>query len=206
MTLSPFPNTGFDLDWANGPALYIPLPRAGAACAPANIQGVSYAQQRVADGRFTGMMNSRALAKSGRRFADLHAGFTLLELLVVVVIIGLLAGLVVPRYFDTLEKSKSKIVRAQLDAFEKALEQYRLDVGKLPSNEQGLDALVTAPAGVASWQGPYLKKAVPLDPWGHAYIYKLSQTGRDADVISYGSDGQPGGSGEAKDISLLSPN
>jgi general secretion pathway protein G len=132
------------------------------------------------------------------------AGFTLLELLVVVVIIGLLAGLVVPRYFDTLEKSKSKIARAQLDAFEKALEQYRLDVGSLPKDEQGLQALIAAPTGAANWQGPYLKKAVPLDPWGHAYVYKLAPTGKDADVISYGADGQPGGTGEAADISLLS--
>lgn len=134
------------------------------------------------------------------------AGFTLLELLVVVVIIGLLAGLVVPRYFDTLEKSKSKIARAQLDAFEKALEQYRLDVGSLPTNDQGLSALITAPTGVSNWQGPYLKKAVPVDPWGHAYVYKLQHTAKDADVISYGADGQPGGTGEAKDISLLTPN
>lgn len=131
-------------------------------------------------------------------------GFTLLELLVVVVIIGLLAGLVVPRYFDTLEKSKTKIARAQLDAFEKALEQYRLDVGTLPTTAQGLSALMTAPAGAVNWQGPYLKKDLPLDPWGHAYAYKLSQSGRDADVISYGADGQPGGSSEASDISLLS--
>jgi general secretion pathway protein G len=132
-------------------------------------------------------------------------GFTLLELLVVVVIIGLLAGLVVPRYFDTLEKSKSKIARAQLDAFEKALEQYRLDVGSLPRDEQGLQALIAAPSGVANWQGPYLKKTVPLDPWGHAYVYKLAPTGKEADIISYGADGQPGGTGEAADISLLPP-
>lgn len=132
------------------------------------------------------------------------AGFTLLELLVVVVIIGLLAGLVAPRYFDTVEKSKTKIARAQLDAVEKALEQYRLEVGALPSNEQGLNALMAAPAGVVNWQGPYLKKAIPLDPWGRAYVYKRSQNGRDADVISYGADGQPGGSSEASDISLLS--
>ena len=132
-----------------------------------------------------------------------EVGFTLLELLVVVVIIGLLAGLVVPRYFDTLEKSKAKIARAQLDAFEKALEQYRLDVGSLPRNEQGLDALLLAPAGVSNWQGPYLKKAVPPDPWGHPYVYKLAANGRDADVLSYGADGQPGGVGDAADISLL---
>jgi general secretion pathway protein G len=133
-------------------------------------------------------------------------GFTLLELLVVVVIVGLLAGLVVPRYFDTLEKSKSKIARAQLDAFEKALEQYRLDVGSLPSNDQGLAALLAAPGGVTNWHGPYLKKPAPPDPWGRAYVYKLASSGREADVISYGADGQPGGTGEAKDISLLSPN
>jgi len=152
-------------------------------------------------------MNSQAFSSPRRSsFCRRAAGFTLLELLVVVVIIGLLAGLVVPRYFDTLEKSKSKIVRAQLDSFEKALEQYRIDVGSLPTTEQGLDALMTAPSGVANWQGPYLKKALPLDPWSHAYVYKLSPTGKDADVVSYGSDGQPGGAGEAKDISLLSAN
>ena len=133
-------------------------------------------------------------------------GFTLLELLVVIVIIGLLAGLVVPRYFDTVGKSKAKVARAQMDSFEKALEQYRLDVGSLPTAEQGLDALMTAPAGVAKWQGPYLKKAVPPDPWGNRYIYKLSESRRDPEIISLGADGQPGGSGEAADISLSSPN
>jgi general secretion pathway protein G len=161
-----------------------------------------------AQDNFRGNTNPMHLqfASNGRRFGLRHArGFTLLELLVVVVIIGLLAGIVVPRYFDTLEKSKSKIVHAQLDSFEKALEQYRLDVGKLPTNEQGLDSLLTAPAGVSNWQGPYLKKAVPPDPWGHPYVYKLSATGGEADVISYGSDGQPGGTGDAKDISLLAP-
>jgi len=133
-------------------------------------------------------------------------GFTLLELLVVIVIIGLLAGLVAPRYFDTVGKSKSKIARAQMDSFEKALEQYRLDVGSLPTQEQGLLALMTAPAGVARWQGPYLKKAVPPDPWGHAYVYKLSADRRDVDIISLGADGQPGGSGEDKDVALSAPD
>lgn len=133
-------------------------------------------------------------------------GFTLLELLVVIVIIGLLAGLVVPRYFDTVGKSKAKIVRAQMDSFEKALEQYRLDVGSLPTSEQGLQALNAAPAGVTQWQGPYLKKAIPLDPWGHPYVYKLSSNRRDPEIVSLGADGQPGGSGEDKDVSLSSPD
>lgn len=129
-------------------------------------------------------------------------GFTLLELLVVIVIIGMLAGLVVPRYFDTVEKSKGKIARAQMDSFDKALEQYRLDVGTLPTPEQGLAALLAAPPGVSKWQGPYLKKAVPPDPWGNAYVYKLTETRRDAQITSLGADGQPGGTGEAKDILL----
>lgn len=132
-------------------------------------------------------------------------GFTLLELLVVIVIIGLLAGLVAPRYFDTVGKSKVKVARAQMDSLEKALEQYRLDVGAFPTQDQGLEALMTQPPGTPKWQGPYLKKAVPPDPWGHAYIYKLSESRRDIDLVSLGSDGQPGGTGEAKDI-LLSAN
>lgn len=133
---------------------------------------------------------------------DRSRGFTLLELLVVIVIIGLLAGLVVPRYFDTVGKSKAKVARAQMDALEKALDQYRLEVGAFPTVEQGLDALMTAPAGVAKWQGPYLKKPVPMDPWGHPYIYKLSESRKEIDLISLGSDGQPGGSDDAKDIAL----
>jgi general secretion pathway protein G len=144
-------------------------------------------------------------AVAGHRLSK-SRGFTLLELLVVIVIIGLLAGIVVPRYFDTVGKSKAKVARAQMDQFEKALEQYRLDVGVLPTQDQGLDALMTVPAGVQNWQGPYLKRSVPLDPWGRAYVYKLPPTAKDADIISYGSDGQPGGTGEAAEISLSAPN
>lgn len=135
-----------------------------------------------------------------RRFG----GFTLLELLVVIVIIGLLAGLVAPRYFDTVAKSKAKVARAQMDALEKALDQYRMEIGAFPTPVQGLEALMTQPAGIPKWQGPYLKKAVPLDPWGHAYIYKLSESQREVDLISLGSDGQPGGTSDAKDIALSS--
>lgn len=128
------------------------------------------------------------------------SGFTLLELLVVIVIIGLLSGLVVPRYFDTVGKSKAKIAKAQMAALERALDQYRLDVGTYPSPEQGLNALFTQPAGIQKWQGPYLKKAVPQDPWDHPYIYRLSASQQDVELISLGSDGQPGGAGEAKDV------
>src|SRR4051812_44642700 len=98
--------------------------------------------------------------------AQFH-GFTLLELLVVMVIIGLLAGYVGPRYFAQVGKSEVKVARAQIDALEKALDQYRIDVGHYPSNEQGLASLNTAPANESKWAGPYLKKTVPLDPWGH---------------------------------------
>ena len=146
--------------------------------------------------------NTHTQGQSARK----HRGFTLLELLVVIVIIGLLAGLVAPRYFDTVGKSKSKIAFAQMDSLEKALDQYRLDVGNFPSKEQGLEALMTAPAGVAKWQGPYLKKAVPLDPWGNAYIYFVAESGKEIDITSLGSDGKPGGDGEAKDVSLSKGN
>src|SRR4030088_56543 len=99
------------------------------------------------------------------------AGFTLLELLVVMVIIGLLAGFVAPRYFSQVGKSRVKSAQAQIDALDKALEQFRLDVGRLPTTEEGLVALNAAPPGLVNWQGPYLKKDVPFDPWGHPYLY-----------------------------------
>ncbi len=133
-------------------------------------------------------------------------GFTLLELLVVVVIIGLLAGLVAPRYFDSVSKSKSKIAKAQIESLDKALDQYRLDVGSYPTAEQGLSALNTQPSGVAKWQGPYLKKALPADPWGNDYAYVLQAGAGAIDIISYGADGKPGGTGEAQDVSLHSAN
>ena len=127
-------------------------------------------------------------------------GFTLLELLVVMVIIGLLAGYVAPKYFAQIGKSEVKTARAQIDALEKALDQYRLDVGHYPTSEQGLNALMARPAGEGKWQGPYLKKAVPLDPWGNAYQYKFPGEHGELDLLSLGKDGQPGGSGEAADI------
>lgn len=128
-------------------------------------------------------------------------GFTLLELLVVMVIIGLLAGFVAPRYFAQVGKSRVKAARAQIDAIDKALEQFRLDVGRLPTTEEGLAALNVAPQGMTNWDGPYLKKDVPLDPWGHPYLYTQPGTHQnDFDVMSYGRDGRPGGSGEDEDL------
>ena len=127
-------------------------------------------------------------------------GFTLLELLVVVVIIGLLAGFVAPRYFGQVGKSEVNVAKAQIDALEKALDQYRLDTGHYPSNELGLKALLERPANEAKWSGPYLRKDVPLDPWGKPYVYKIPGEKNEFDLLSYGKDGQPGGAGEAADI------
>lgn len=135
-----------------------------------------------------------------RRYCKRTEGFTLLELLVVMVIIGLLAGYVAPRYFAQVGKSEVKIARAQIDAFEKALEAYRLDVGRYPTTDQGLAALMQQPAGLTKWQGPYLKKAVPTDPWGNAYLYKQPGEHGDFDIVSYGRDGKFGGQGEDADI------
>jgi len=127
-------------------------------------------------------------------------GFTLLELLVVMVIIGLLAGYVGPKYFGQIGKSEIKAARAQIDALEKALDQYRLDTGHYPSTELGLAALMERPASEPKWGGPYLKKAVPADPWGRPYIYKLPGDHGEIDLWSLGKDGQPGGSGDGADI------
>ncbi|KQQ88879.1 type II secretion system major pseudopilin GspG [Massilia sp. Leaf139] len=130
------------------------------------------------------------------------AGFTLLELLVVIVIIGLLAAYVGPKYFGQLGKSQVTIAKAQIEAFEKSLDTYRLDVGRYPTAEEGLAALMSAPPAVApKWNGPYLKKGIPPDPWGHAYQYRSPGSKGDYEIISLGRDGQPGGSGEDADVS-----
>ncbi len=136
------------------------------------------------------------------RARDGQAGFTLLELLVVMAIIGLLAGYVAPRYFAQIGKSEVKVAQAQLGAIEKAIEQYRLDTGHYPTQEQGLAALMKKPANETRWDGPYLKKDVPNDPWGRPFTYKVPGVRGDFDLISLGKDGAPGGTGEAADLSI----
>ncbi|MCW8845629.1 MAG: type II secretion system major pseudopilin GspG [Gammaproteobacteria bacterium] len=138
------------------------------------------------------MMCSRARNRSG--------GFTLLELLVVMVIIGLLAGLVGPRYFKQVGKSQSKVAAAQIDALDKALVQFRLDVDRFPTTEEGLAALNEAPPDAVNWGGPYLQKDVPNDPWGRPYIYAEPGNHGDFDLSTLGKDGRPGGTAENADI------
>jgi len=130
----------------------------------------------------------------------LNAGFTLLELLVVMVIIGLLAGYVGPRYFAQIGKSETKVARIQIDALGKALDQYRLDNGHYPTTEQGLNYLDVRPANEPGWLGPYLKKNVPLDPWGEAYLYRQPGEHGEFDLFSYGKDGKQGGTNDAVDV------
>lgn len=141
-------------------------------------------------------------AKFYRKQGRAARGFTLLELLVVIVIIGLLAAYVGPKYFSQLGKSEVTVAKAQIEAFEKALDTYRLDVGRYPTTEEGMGALMTAPptAG-AKWNGPYLKKGVPADPWGRPYAYKSPGSKGEYEITSLGKDGQPGGTGDNADIS-----
>jgi len=128
-------------------------------------------------------------------------GFTLIELLVVMVIVGLLAALVGPRLFPKLGKGKQAAAKAQIELLGQALDQMRLDIGRYPATQEGLNALVTNPGGVENWDGPYLKKALPNDPWGKPYHYQLPGThGVEYDLFSYGRDGAPGGEGEDKDV------
>lgn len=143
-------------------------------------------------------MGQRVEQRMKRRFG---LGFTLLELLVVMVIIGLLAGYVAPRYFAQVGRAEVKTAHAQIDSLEKALDQYRLDTGHYPTAEQGLIALFTKPSDEPKWGGPYLKKNVPPDPWGRPYQYKQpGDHSNEYDLFTYGKDGQAGGTGEDADI------
>ncbi|MDW3685651.1 type II secretion system major pseudopilin GspG [Cupriavidus sp. CV2] len=151
---------------------------------------------RRVHGRLSGPSGGRCIGTDRGR----TNGFTLLELLVVLVIIGLLAGLVAPKYFAQLGKSNISIAKAQISSLGKALDQYRLDVGSYPTTEERLDALVAKPQSEPRWSGPYLEKAVPMDPWGRPYQYRSPGEHGDYDLVSFGKDGQAGGDGENADV------
>jgi general secretion pathway protein G len=127
-------------------------------------------------------------------------GFTLLELLIVIVIIGLLASYVGPKYFAQLGKSERTVAKVQIEALAKALDTFRVDVGRYPSTEEGLSALVQKPGSITGWNGPYMNKDIPVDPWGHPYQFHSPGATTDIELISYGKDGQPGGAGDNADI------
>jgi general secretion pathway protein G len=129
------------------------------------------------------------------------AGFTLIELLVVLVILGLLAGLVGPQVLKYLSSASSDTARLQIENLSNAMEGYRIEVGRYPSTEEGLEALVEAPPGATRWNGPYLKKnVIPKDPWGNEYNYRSPGEHGPFDIFSLGSDNAPGGEGESRDI------
>ena len=130
-----------------------------------------------------------------------QAGFTLVELLVVLAILGMLAALVGPQVLNQLGGAKSKSAGIQIRDFEQALELYKLDVGRFPRSEEGLEALVQAPSGAKGWNGPYLRKTeLPEDPWGNTYNYRYPGKNGGVEIVSYGADGQPGGQGEDADV------
>lgn len=127
------------------------------------------------------------------------SGFTLVELLIVMIILGLLAALVAPKLFQKVGSSKQKAAKAQISMFESALDAFRLDVGRYPTTEEGLQALRKNP-GVPKWEGPYLPKDIPKDPWGNDYVYKYPGEHGEYDIYSLGADGREGGEGENADI------
>lgn len=136
-----------------------------------------------------------------RRVLRDQRGFTLVELIVVIIVLGLLVGLVGPRLWGRVGQSKTAVTRAQIELFGAALDQYRLDIGTYPTASEGLEALVRNPGNNQKWAGPYLKKAIPKDPWNNPYKYRCcpGQNG-EYDLWSEGADGAPGGEGENADV------
>lgn len=129
-----------------------------------------------------------------------HQGFTLMELLLVVVILGLLAAFVGPTLYKQIKPAKQTLARAQMQSFMTALDNYYIDNERFPSIQQGLAALRKKPEGAKKWQGPYLKKEIPLDPWGKAYIYRAPGRNGGYEIVSLGSDSKEGGKDDKKDI------
>lgn len=142
---------------------------------------------------------SRSRRRRSRRHGE-H-GFTLVEILVVITIIGLIMALVGPRVLNYLSEAKVKAAKIQIESLSSTLDLFYMDTGRYPSTGEGLAALLQRPAGVQEWNGPYLKSAVvPNDPWGHAYVYRMPGEHGTYDIVSYGSDGQEGGTGVAADV------
>jgi general secretion pathway protein G len=142
---------------------------------------------------------SRNTTPQGARHGE--QGFTLIEILVVITIIGLIMGLVGPRVLNYLSEAKSKAAKIQIESFASALDLYFLDAGRYPTTSEGLTALVQRPGNALPWNGPYLKGAVvPPDPWGNPYVYRMPGQHGSYDIISYGSDGTEGGGGAAADV------
>ena len=147
--------------------------------------------------RFHRPFDRRVEAPAARR----QRGFTLIELLVVMVIIGLLGALVGPRLFRNIGRSRVTAAKTQIAMFQSALGQYKLEVGVFPSTEEGLTALRVRPTSARNWDGPYLQKEIPLDPWSNEYVYRFpGEFGDQPDIISYGADGREGGEDENADV------
>jgi general secretion pathway protein G len=140
-------------------------------------------------------MKRRSDARRSRQ-----AGLTLIELLVVMVIIALFATIVGTRVGRNVDKARQVTAKSQISEYESALDQFKLDVGRYPSKEEGLEALRTRPADAPNWDGPYLRKDIPADPWGHPYVYRFPGTHGDFDLLALGADGQEGGEGDNTDI------
>ena len=141
------------------------------------------------------------MSKTFNQRAEKVSGFTLIELLIVMVIIGLLAAFIVPKLIGRVGESKQTAAKAQIELLSTALQVYKLDTGKYPPQDSGLDSLITKPGAVKNWKGPYLaKNKVPKDPWGVDYIYKYPGEHGDYEIISYGADENEGGTGDNKDI------
>jgi general secretion pathway protein G len=144
-------------------------------------------------------MNCR-FDESKMKISENDRGFTLIELMVVIVILGLLAALVAPKMFGKVGQAKQKAAKAQIELFGTALDAFRLDVGRYPTTSEGLQALRTRPSGVEKWNGHYLSKEIPLDPWGYPYNYVSPGSNGEYDLYSLGADNGEGGEGEKMDI------